>query len=259
MAWQGGSTTTSQTGQSWDGPGRFGPGRFARAPCEQHRRATLPRCARRWTRRPGRCSRRTPGGPVRGATRSASTRSSPRTWPAARTGSSTRSTTSSSPTTPSGPPSCGAGTPASASRSRARTSTTAARATRSTAGTAEVSPEYAASRRPLADATYRLLTATAGRSPPARLLRAARVGDGAPALRGRHPAPGPPAAAGPGGHRRGGGVAPDHLHALRRVPVLHPERPPAQHALSPVRTTGRRTSSRAACTPTWTSTSTPSG
>ena len=34
-----------------------------------------------------------------------------------------------------------------------------------TAGTAEVSPEYAASRRPLADATYRLLTATAGRSP----------------------------------------------------------------------------------------------
>ena len=64
---------------------------------------------------------------------------------------------------------------------------------------------------------------------------------------------------GPAGTDRGGGVAPGRLLALRRVPLLHPVGPAAQRAPARSRTTGRRTSSRPACTPTWTSTSTPSG
>ena len=61
------------------------------------------------------------------------------------------------------------------------------------------------------------------------------------------------------GHRRRRRVAPDPVLALRRVPLLHRAGASAQHAPARARRPGRRTSSRAACTPGWTSTSTPSG
>ncbi len=64
------------------------------------------------------------------------------------------------------------------------------------------------------------------------LLRAARVGDGP-----RHPGASPrlAAAARDGRHRRGGGVAPDRVLPLRRVPLLHRLGPAAEHAAAGAR------------------------
>ena len=57
------------------------------------------------------------------------------------------------------------------------------------------------------------------------------------------------------GHGRGRRVAPDPLLALRRLPLLHAAGPAAQRPHADTRGTRRTWSSRAACTPTWTSTS----
>ena len=116
-----------------------------------------------------------------------------------------------------------------------------------------------AARRDLVAGIHALLVATAGRPAELRLLRHARVGDGLPAGRGRDPAPGVPAPARPVRHRRGGRDAPDRVLALRRLPVLHRSPRGRSTPSTRRRTTGRRSSSPRACTPAWTSTSTPSG
>ena len=153
-------------------------------------------------------------------------------------GRRTRSRTSSSPTTPSARPRCGAGTRASASRCRAARprATCRSRATAHVAGRARRGGP--AGRRGHRGARRRPAAADRGAAPtadrdgrpagPARLLRDARVGDGLPPRAGRRPARLLAAAAGQPGHRRGGGVAPDRVLALRRVPVLHRRRPAAQ-------------------------------
>ena len=162
-------------------------------------------------------------------------------------GRSTRSTTSCSPTTRSVPPSCGAGPRATAWCWPGATPT-------------PVDDADVVAKRPLDRvASTRCWSATAGRPGELRLLRHARVGDGLPAGRGRDPAPGVPAPPRPGRHRRGRRVAPDRLLALRRLPVLHRARPAAEHPLPRAPTTGPPSSSRPACTPAWTSTSTRSG
>ena len=71
------------------------------------------------------------------------------------------------------------------------------------------------------------------------------------------PAPGSGRCGWAGRHRRGGARAPDQLHPLRRLPVLHPAGPAAQHRAAGPGRPGSDWSSRAACTPSMDSTSGP--
>ena len=197
--------------------------------------------------------------PRRRRTPRGSTRSWRRTWPAGATASSTRCTTSCSPTTPSGRRRCGAGTRGTASRWRCADGVRRPR--RATATDGQRSPSRRASRRrPSGRCSSRCTacsTATASRAPTLRLLRAARVGDGLPA----RPRPGTTGRCGSGAdgtdavvesHR----IACSHFDAFR---FFTPDARPLQHPATPAATTGRRSSSPAACTPGWTSTSTRSG
>ena len=126
-------------------------------------------------------------------------------------------------------------------------------------GVATVSDEHVVSQRLLVETLHRLLVATAGRAPQLRLLRHARVGDGLPAAAGARC-----------------GTPPGRCGSAARAPTTwwsrtgSPARTSTRSGSSPTprvpstpcdpgATTGRRSSSRAACTPGWTSTSTPSG
>ena len=79
------------------------------------------------------------------------------------------------------------------------------------------------------------LVATASRPAAHRLLRPARVGDGAPH---RRDPPRRPAAPRRSGHRRRRRVAPDRLLALRRLPLLHPDGAPDERAVARPRRPG---------------------
>ena len=105
------------------------------------------------------------------------------------------------------------------------------------------------------DFVRRLVSATHAPAGAAGLLRAARVGDGLPPDGRRRAARRLAAAARRRGHRRRRGRPADPVHALRRVPLLHPAGAVAQRCCSRPARARSRSSSRAACTPAWTSTS----
>ena len=188
----------------------------------------------------------------------ASTPSSPRTWPAAATARRTRSRLPLHLLLPASGPAAALAPGLRRRRWRTPRSVRAGRGTPSPARPPRCRPPILAP-----EAVGRVdVGAPVGHRGTAgqlRLLRPARVGDGAPARRGHHPAPRLAAPPRSGRHRPGRRVAPGRLLALRRVPLLHPVGPAAQRAPARSRRPGGVRAAGAACTPTWTSTSTPSG
>ena len=177
-----------------------------------------------------------------------------------RGGSAPGRTTSSSPTTPSARPRCAAGTRASASalpRTAPRTYAGLKGYAVRRRGVA-VTAEHVAGPAPLLDT----LTGCSRRPRPGRRSSAASGCTSGRWSTGsedetRHADW--PLRLGPAGTDE---VVESHriaLLALRRLPVLHRRRPGRCNTLQPDRDDRATSSSRAACTPGWTSTSTPSG
>ena len=190
----------------------------------------------------------------------ASTPPRPRTCAVARTAGGTRSRTSCSPTTPTGPPGCAAGTPGAGVVLRGRAGLPQADwrfyradATASCSTWSRSSSRAARHARLRRDAARPLDARPPG---PVRLLRAARVGHGLPP----RPRTMSGTRAGRCGSARPAPTRSSRAHqiavlALRRVPLLHASGAAPLNALQPTRESQPTSSSRAACTPGWTSTS----
>ena len=157
-----------------------------------------------------------------------------RTSRGGRRGSSIRCTTSCSPTTPTGRPSCGAGTRATASRSAARRGGVRrlkGYAERAEDGHRGVRPRTSSASAPTwSPASARCWCATARRDRRSSAASGCTSGRWSTASARTRPGTTP--------GRCGSGSAgtdavvespPDRLLALRRVPVLHPRRAAAQH------------------------------